>query len=789
MRPKSLEGETNGGVRVQCAKMAMIMNTGYYLAGSFVSSVLAAFALIAPSASDAAQHYVGERERVLEWAGDAPADRVRFGVRDTGVYAVTDAELASASGLAVSNVTEMIDCGEFGIECQGEPVAWERYSGGVRFYGQALPFDARAPENVYFATFGAASPRMSTRSAAPVSGGAVNTSFGSVKHVGETTASDTVNYCSKTNHSMLYIKFLTPGSTYTGNVSLPNVASGNWTGKFSGRLYSMYGADVSYANFTLGDGTLLTNVTWSGEAVATFSVEWPSSKIASGKLSFKLKNTHAVTGEDSAGLFLEYIDMAYQMLYKATDNLLLCTGGSATNIQATGFSTTGAVCAWDVTDPLAPVALADLGKVSGGAKFACGGTDSRYAVFNASYCFQPSVRGVRDVRLGDPSNRAEHVIIIPPEGWVDGFRSAMQVLADYRTRTGVPSVIVDAESIYNQYSRGIVDVEAIRAFIADAYGNWGSAPKYVLLAGQGNDDFHHAQTGFQGKTYSPCLLPPILMSMTADGKGEAIASDMLFGDVLPSVSGPEVVVGRFPAVTAAQAQSMVDRTIMYEMRRTRRQKAVAAADYERNHSGIVSFAGTVRGVTNSLASTGCWTVSAVIPNDKDPNYSMYNERNDCLLPALQSDLGFFYYYGHSNYKFIGGAGNVNNCLLWITHLSQWDFPPIAMLLCCNVGMWHASGVAECFCASAVNSTTGGFVATVASAGVTIDTVGDRFTENFFKQAKNKGTLRLGDAFRDGVKPVADFGYPQYYYAGLGILGDPAIIIRPDRPQYGWFMIR
>ena len=750
---------------------------------------LAASALVLVSHdADAAQHYVGERGRVIAWTGGEPADRVRFGVRDDGVYAVSDAELAAAFGIPEDEVSRLLDCGMCRIESRGDAVPWERFAGGMRFYGLALPYEARAPENVYFATLGEYSAPMRSRPAAPVPDCDANLTFQSTKRIAEVYCNPSIDYCSRTNHSMLKITSLGASAGYKANISLPDVAAGNWTGTMTGRLYSEYEnvwPDTHCARFSVQNTDItIAEAEWSGEDTKTFSGTFNSSVLVSGKLLVLLKNTAKVVVPDPSIFCWEYSDIMYQRYYRAVDDMLLCTGGAAANVRVSGFSG-GGICAWDVTDPLSPVSLSGVAETAGVVEFSCGGTDCEYAVFSGAGCFRPSVRGVRDIDPAAPGNAAALVIVIPPEGWVDGFRTAMQTLADYRSGHGVPSAIVDVESIYNRYSQGIASTDAIRAFVAEAYARWTPRPRYLLLAGQGNDDFHHAKTGFQGESHSRCLIPPILMPIVAEGEGQILSADMLFGEVDGSSDGPEIAVGRFPAVTAAQASNMVSRTISYEMRRMRRQAAVAVSDYDVRSS--VRFSESVGNAAATLASIG-WRTSVIVPSDGDPTHSLYNERTAHLLPALAAGVGLFHYFGHSNYKALGNSTLPDRCLIDDTHLSSWSFPPVAVMLCCNVGMWHANSTDQCLSCLGMQAAAGGFAATVSPTGVTLDSVGERFADAFYRFAERGGTLRLGDAWRDAVALLARYGYPMNYYAGIGLLGDPAIIFRPDRPSYGWFMI-
>jgi hypothetical protein len=71
-------------------------------------------------------------------------------------------------------------------------------------------------------------------------------------------------------------------------------------------------------------------------------------------------------------------------------------------------------------------------------------------------------------------------VIITQTSWV----SAFQPLQEWKTKKGVPTNIVTTDWIYNSGGYSGTNVEKIRAFVQDAYTNWGTV--YFLLGGDTN---------------------------------------------------------------------------------------------------------------------------------------------------------------------------------------------------------------------------------------------------------------------------------------------------------------
>ena len=134
-------------------------------------------------------------------------------------------------------------------------------------------------------------------------------------------------------------------------------------------------------------------------------------------------------------------------------------------------------------------------------------------------------------------------------------------MLDHRAAEGLQVAKVDVLDIYDEFSYGKVDPQAIRDFLTYAYFNWnqgGQKPRYVMLVGDGHYDF----TGVSTQAL-PNLLPPYLLPV-----------DPWWGEVpvdnrFVSVDGqedylPNMAVGRLPVNSAAEVTAMVNKTLTYE---------------------------------------------------------------------------------------------------------------------------------------------------------------------------------------------------------------------------------
>ena len=104
---------------------------------------------------------------------------------------------------------------------------------------------------------------------------------------------------------------------------------------------------------------------------------------------------------------------------------------------------------------------------------------------------------------------------------------------------GLRTFIALLEDVYDEFSHGIADPNAIRAFLQHVYLTWESVPQYVVLLGKGTYDY-------KGVTHQATNLLPPLMVSTPEGM---FASDNRFADVVGDDGIPEYALGRIPVVS------------------------------------------------------------------------------------------------------------------------------------------------------------------------------------------------------------------------------------------------
>ena len=238
-----------------------------------------------------------------------------------------------------------------------------------------------------------------------------------------------------------------------------------------------------------------------------------------------------------------------------------------------GFSAPDVVV-YDIRDPLHPVIIATPPAEPDGGAYAQHFWDqdrpgpayflSTDAALSAPLAIERPVQDGAPPRLAVPENHADYIAIVHRDLW-----DAIDPLLDHRrSADGFAVAKVDVQQIYDEFSYGRRDPEAIRSFLAYAYSSWvgptgagatpPQAPQYVVLVGDGHYDF----TGASGTTL-PNLIPPYLIDVDP-WLGETAADNRFVSLDGPDDVLPEMAVGRIPAQTPDEVTAVVNKILAYE---------------------------------------------------------------------------------------------------------------------------------------------------------------------------------------------------------------------------------
>lgn len=198
-----------------------------------------------------------------------------------------------------------------------------------------------------------------------------------------------------------------------------------------------------------------------------------------------------------------------------------------------------------------PVRLQNIKVTPEGAgyKAAFAGTDATYYVSTVSALRTPEI--ALTPAATDINGGTADLLIIAHPNFINGD---LDRLVQARQSQGYSVKVVDVTQIYNQYSGGIFDAQAIRDYVNHAISEMGV--DYVLLVGGDTRDYRD-YSGVNSISFVPSLY-----AATIDYVKFAPV-DPLYTDVNGD-NVPDAAIGRFPVRTVEDLQLMVDKTLRYD---------------------------------------------------------------------------------------------------------------------------------------------------------------------------------------------------------------------------------
>jgi hypothetical protein len=149
------------------------------------------------------------------------------------------------------------------------------------------------------------------------------------------------------------------------------------------------------------------------------------------------------------------------------------------------------------------------------------------------------------------NNSADYLVITH-----GNFTSALYPLCRLRDSLGLEVKMAEVSLINATFPNG-PRCDRIRAFLQQAYDHWSARPTYVLLVGDACKDSTAGD-------YVPVKLFPKFSYGYAGGL-TVHGADNWYATLAGADSTPDIVIGRMPVKTPAGAESLVAKTLRYEV--------------------------------------------------------------------------------------------------------------------------------------------------------------------------------------------------------------------------------
>ncbi len=320
-------------------------------------------------------------------------------------------------------------------------------------------------------------------------------------------------------------------------------------------LYAYKGAQHDMTFALNGDPVGEVHDNWQGARDLVFSL---ANSLQDGLNTLTIQGTDRGASPD--GVYVDRISVRYRRLLRAEDGIITFEGLPGEHTYRVSGLPPWYVAVVDVTDPFSPTLIYGtpqyeevVGDDHRVVFRANGGPGVKYHVQSQVTWQRPRVEQEIPSSWRNPQKGAD-VIVIAPRVWHD----ALVPWVEWREEQGYTVAVVALQDIYDEFSYGQPDPEAIRRFLRHAYATWPEpAPRYVLLVGDGSYDFKN-NLGYQPDN----VLPPYLANVDP-WLGET-ASDIRYVSISGDDLIPDLFVGRWPVGNREELLTVLQKTLVYE---------------------------------------------------------------------------------------------------------------------------------------------------------------------------------------------------------------------------------
>jgi Peptidase family C25/Concanavalin A-like lectin/glucanases superfamily/Domain of unknown function (DUF2341) len=375
----------------------------------------------------------------------------------------------------------------------------------------------------------------------------------------------------------------------------------------------------------------------------------------------------------------------------------------------------------------------------------------RYLVVSREGLLTPRIGSIPPSTLKDRSSQADYLVIGPRE-----FLEAAAPLLERRRAQGLSSRAVAFEEIASEFGHGQPSAEAIRAFLSYAYHSWRRpSPRYVLLLGDATYDPQH---------FLPTSWPSPLPALWEKTSYLWTASDPALAAVNGEDSLPDLAIGRLPATTREQAETLVSKVLAWEETgQGLSGNAVLVADAP-DQGG--DFEADVEDIRSSYLSDRATSTLKV--------RELGSEARTAILGAFDGGASLVSYVGHGG-SAVWSSANV---------LNSWDAPsllaqsrqPVLLTLNCLNGYFVAPNF-DALPEALLKAEGRGVVAAVSPSGLSLDGPAHVYHRALMAELTNGAHERLGDAILAAQRDYAETGLMPELLTVYQLLGDPAVRMR------------
>jgi hypothetical protein len=360
------------------------------------------------------------------------------------------------------------------------------------------------------------------------------------------------------------------GRTWFGRTIFPSIFT-NQLPNLDRQDSILYRIAVAHKSVTNGtfyideNGTDIASIPLSGftysyqDAVRSeVTMKKPASIIASDDRSI-LKFSYSNINLSTSTAYFDSYEIHYHRNFVAINNEIgffedpYKTGLTEYNLG--GFS--GDIYGFDITNRANPIQLTNIATTGGTFIYRNAqvlNTPRQY--FISSNIKSASIEKADVVDLRNNFANTDLIIITHPS-----LIKSATAFRDYRVKqSNITATVITTEQIYNEFNSGLPDPTAIRDFLAFAYHNWQTKPKYALFWGDGHWDYRNIQSNVIN------FIPPYESIDATDAivETDSYTTDDFYVRIEGNDALIDMAIGRLPITSDESGMNMITKINHYE---------------------------------------------------------------------------------------------------------------------------------------------------------------------------------------------------------------------------------
>jgi len=683
-----------------------------------------------------------------------PEDRLKVAIQESGIYQLTYKTLAEAG-----YQPQLIDPRKLRLFSHGEDVALKLVTTQAdKFQAKDyLEFYAQGPD-VYWLQWRnqQAGPRIAEVSGQPTESESPVTTFTEQLHF-EQNKEEWLDTPGAPEQDYTFWQRLNGGEEHEYSLTIPSPVAETqvlmqigWQGRSTAPPHPNHHTVVKL------NGQLIGEAFWDGEEASIQDLSFSSTLLQSGDNTV----TIAMPGDTGAivdVIYLNWLTLTYQRHLEAiADNLrFTVTDLGKVQIEVSHFTRPDLVI-YDVTHPNEVAEIVNFEVVTDDKK--------TYRILFADELLTPKTYYVttrkkikvptklatwQPTTLKSSRNAADYLLIT-----TQSFLPAVTPLLELRQQQGLRVKAVSVEDIYNEFNEGVVSVEAIKAFLTQAYHTWQPpAPTYVFLVGSASEDANTSQVPTHLSSSEDGLTPDDNWYVTVAGE-----------DVLP-----EMFIGRVPGKELAEVTHIIDKIVRFEKSSHRSpRKVLLVSDYDKEKQFTQLNDGLVNLLAPEFEADKVYLESGGSKDDK-----IIQKLTKNIMDSIETGVMISNYVGHGSIK----QWSAKNIFTTedVQKLNNDEQLIFAMMLTCINGHFIAGkpSLAEWFLLAKA-----GAIGSFASSNLSYNWENQLLAEEVFTLLFENGERNLGRLTTQAKVAAYGKGISEEAVQMYTLFGDPATSLKP-----------